>query len=193
MYALKTPSFLRPSSRPSSPSPRPDSAPMADRPSRSSILSFSNLKRTASPLTKPVTPVVQDGSYMAVLNLKLSEAVSKALNQPTATIPGPANELLNGRRPIPLGRGRALGDLIISYVALSPSQSLILLTRLSFRFRFLVNLTHHAKIHISVELSSEPFTDRSRSWSTTSQAISSHSFQLPLSSPLPPPRSRTPI
>lgn len=60
---------------------------MADRPSRSSILSFSNLKRTASPLTKPVTPVVQDGSYMDVLNLKLSEAVSKALNQPVATIP----------------------------------------------------------------------------------------------------------
>ncbi|KAK7685155.1 hypothetical protein QCA50_011518 [Cerrena zonata] len=113
MYALKTPSFLRPSSRPTSPAPRPDSA-MADRPSRSSILSFSNLKRTASPLTKPATPVVQDGSYMDVLNLKLSEAVSKALAHPTTTGPGPVNELLNGRRPIPLGRGRALGDLIIS-------------------------------------------------------------------------------
>ena len=56
---------------------------------------------------------------MDVLNLKLSEAVSKALTQPTATSPGPANEVLNGRRPIPLGRGRALGDLIISYVALT--------------------------------------------------------------------------
>lgn len=55
---------------------------------------------------------------MDVLNLKLSEAVSKALTQPTATSPGPANEVLNGRRPIPLGRGRALGDLIISYVPL---------------------------------------------------------------------------
>ena len=116
MYALKTPSFLRPSSRPSSPAPRPDSA-LADRPSRSSLLATFSTKRTASPLTKPATPVVQDGSYMDVLNLKLSEAVSKALTQPTATSPGPANEVLNGRRPIPLGRGRALGDLIISYVS----------------------------------------------------------------------------
>lgn len=49
---------------------------------------------------------------MEVLNLKLSEAVSKALLQPTG--PAPPNELLNGRRPLPNGRGKALGDLIVS-------------------------------------------------------------------------------
>ncbi|CAL1707207.1 unnamed protein product [Somion occarium] len=114
MYALKTPSFLRPTSRPSSPAPpvRQDSAPVADRPSFTSMLSFPTFKRTASPLVKSAATVVQDGSYMDVLNLKLSEAVTKALNHPTG--PGPANELLNGRRPIPAGRGRALGELIVS-------------------------------------------------------------------------------
>ena len=67
MYALKTPSFLKPISRPSSPSPapspRPDSAPAPDRLARpTSKLSFSNFKRTASPLTLPVAPLVHDGS-----------------------------------------------------------------------------------------------------------------------------------
>ena len=49
---------------------------------------------------------------MEVLNLKLSEAVSKALAQP----PGPPlpNEFVNGRRPIPSGRGTSLGNLIAS-------------------------------------------------------------------------------
>ena len=55
---------------------------------------------------------MQDGSYLEALSLKLSEAVSKALAQPS----GPAGELLGGRRPIPAGRGQALGLLIASYV-----------------------------------------------------------------------------
>ncbi|TCD65114.1 hypothetical protein EIP91_003088 [Steccherinum ochraceum] len=128
MYTLKTPSFLKPSSRPTSPSPtpaRPDSAapPTAERSSRASVLSFSSFKRTASPLTRPAsstslaaaaTPLIQDGSYMESLNLKLSEAVSKALGQPSG--PGVPSEVLNGRRPIPAGRGRALADLIVSEV-----------------------------------------------------------------------------
>ncbi|THH30128.1 hypothetical protein EUX98_g4068 [Antrodiella citrinella] len=123
MYTLKAPAFLRPSSRPSSPSPVPphqDSITPPERVSRASVLSFSSFKRTASPLARPAsstslavaTPLVQDGSYMELLNLKLSEAVSKALSQPAG--PGVPSELLNGRRPIPSGRGRALAELIVS-------------------------------------------------------------------------------
>jgi len=55
---------------------------------------------------------VQDGSYLQALSLKLSEAVSKAMVQPTG--PVPVGELVGGRRPIPTGRGRALGLLIAS-------------------------------------------------------------------------------
>ncbi|KAG9316701.1 hypothetical protein JVU11DRAFT_2761 [Chiua virens] len=57
-------------------------------------------------------PLVQDGSYLEALGQRLNEAVSKALAQPS----GPAlpNELVGGRRPIPTGRGRALGALITS-------------------------------------------------------------------------------
>lgn len=56
------------------------------------------------------TPLVQDGSYLEVLSLKLSEAVTKALAQPA----GPALpcEQLGGKRPIPAGRGHALGAFI---------------------------------------------------------------------------------
>ena len=65
----------------------------------------------APPGSAPV-PLVHDGSYLEALNLKLSEAVSKALAQPS----GPANpgELVGGKRPIPTGRGRALGLVIAS-------------------------------------------------------------------------------
>lgn len=46
--------------------------------------------------------------------MKLSEGVSKAMAQAS----GPANpgEMLNGRKPIPAGRGKALGNLIASEV-----------------------------------------------------------------------------
>jgi hypothetical protein len=51
-----------------------------------------------------------------MLSLKFSEAVSKALAQPS----GPAlpSELVSGKRPLPQGRGHALGALIASYVSL---------------------------------------------------------------------------
>ncbi|KAH9935645.1 uncharacterized protein B0H18DRAFT_976648 [Fomitopsis serialis] len=126
MYGtLKTPSFLRPTSRPSSPvmSPVPDSAMATDRAARPlSKLSLSTFRK---PSPSPAPPsarvasvtVTQDGSYMDVLSLKLSEAVSKALAQPTG--PGAPNEILNGRRPIPAGRGRALGALIASEIKAS--------------------------------------------------------------------------
>lgn len=55
---------------------------------------------------------MQDGSYLQALSLKLSEAVSKAIVQPTG--PVPVGESVGGRRPIPAGRGRALGLLIAS-------------------------------------------------------------------------------
>lgn len=75
-----------------------------------SKLSFSTFKRTTSPLTHAPSALVHDGSYMEVLSLKLSEAISKALSQPAG--PGSLNEMLGGRRPLPAGRGHALGELI---------------------------------------------------------------------------------
>jgi hypothetical protein len=76
-------------------------------------LSFGNFRRPLTPVTSPSpAPVVQDGSYLEVLNLKLSEAVSKALAQPTG--PAAPAESVGGRRPIPVGRGHALGALIAS-------------------------------------------------------------------------------
>lgn len=83
------------------------------------MLSLGNFRR-ASPAPSPTVisstavpaTLVQDGSYLEMLNLKLSEAVSKALAQPAGTVT--ANELVDGRRPLPAGRGRALGALIAS-------------------------------------------------------------------------------
>lgn len=81
-----------------------------------SKLSLTNFRR-ASPspaVALPPSTVVQDGSYLEVLSLKLSEAVSKALAHPTG--PAPPNEILGGRRPVPAGRGRSLGALIASEI-----------------------------------------------------------------------------
>jgi hypothetical protein len=49
-----------------------------------------------------------------MLNLKLSEALSKALAPPIG--PPSANEHTEARRFIPSGRGTAFGSLIASYV-----------------------------------------------------------------------------
>lgn len=122
MYTLKTPAFLRPASRPTSPAPpsgpgtapRPDPAVVPDRARAVSKLSFPNFKRTASPLSRPNSTLVHDGSYMEILSLRLSEAITKALAQSPG--PGVPSELLAGRRPIPAGRGRALGELIAACV-----------------------------------------------------------------------------
>lgn len=59
----------------------------------------------------PIT-LVQDGSYLESLSLKLSEAVSKALASPLAQTT--SNDQVSGKRPVPAGRGRALGALIAS-------------------------------------------------------------------------------
>lgn len=123
MNALR-PSLFRPTGRPSPPPtptptpvptpPRSDAVIPADKASRSiPKLSLTGFKKPSS--TSPVPPsqaatIVQDGSYLQVLSLKLSEGISKALAQPAG--PAPANESLNGRRPIPPGRGRTFASLI---------------------------------------------------------------------------------
>ncbi|KAK0459158.1 uncharacterized protein EV420DRAFT_1538624 [Desarmillaria tabescens] len=123
MYALKTP-FFRPASRPFSPSPppaqpsRPDSDVSFERSRPLTRLSLTTFRRPSpAPAPEPAraptaTTLVQDGSYLEILSLKLSEAVSRAVAQPSG--PPAVHELVSGRRPIPAGRGRALGSLIAS-------------------------------------------------------------------------------
>ncbi|KAG8690791.1 hypothetical protein FRC08_010356, partial [Ceratobasidium sp. 394] len=76
--------------------------------------------RRASPSPTPIptagidkTTTTAGSSYLDALALKLSEAAGKAIASPT-----PAHNsdglLLNGRRPLPFGRGKALGQLIVS-------------------------------------------------------------------------------
>jgi len=126
MHALKHPSFFRPTSRPSSPaplspsatsSPRLESGLASERSRTVNRLSLSNFRRPSPALSAaPIPTLIQDGSYLEVLNLKLSEAVSKALAQPAGSVP--SGECLFGKRPIPTGRGYALGALIASWVSL---------------------------------------------------------------------------
>ncbi|KAF7375958.1 hypothetical protein MSAN_00010400 [Mycena sanguinolenta] len=121
--SIKAPSFFRPTSRPSSPAPlattpRPDAPERAPRP-LTKLSSLSNFRRP-SPAPAPPSPIapaplVQDGSYLETLALKLSEAVSKALAQPSG--PSVANDMVGGKRPIPSGRGRAFGAVIASELA----------------------------------------------------------------------------
>lgn len=120
MHAIKTPSFFRPSSRPASPVQLPTSTAKFETSSNAqerhrplSKLALASFRRPSPPATvspQAATPLVQDGSYLEVLSLKLSEAVTKALAQPS----GPAlpYELLGGKGPIPAGRGHALGAFI---------------------------------------------------------------------------------
>lgn len=121
MHAIKTPSFFRPSSRPASPAPIHTPTAKLETTSNNyerhrplSKLALASFRRqTPSPAGVTVqvaAPLVQDGSYLEVLSLKLSEAVTKALAQPT----GPAlpHEQLGGKRPIPAGRGHVLGAFI---------------------------------------------------------------------------------
>lgn len=105
MHVLRNPSFFRPTSRPESPAPL---LPVTR-------LSLTNFKRpTPAPSPGPTpSPLFQDGSYLEMLGLKLSEAVSKALAQPTGPTT-PTELLVSGKRPIPTGRGTALGALIAS-------------------------------------------------------------------------------
>ncbi|KAI0029200.1 hypothetical protein K488DRAFT_22795, partial [Vararia minispora EC-137] len=119
MHALRPSSIFRPSSRPSSPapvpSPRSDTFPSAERAPRaitklSSLTTFRRPSPAPSGASSPAPAIIQDGSYLEVLSLRLSEIVSKSLASP-ASMAQP-QEMLNGKKPIPTGRGRALGTLI---------------------------------------------------------------------------------
>lgn len=116
-YTFKNPSIFRSTSRPLSPLSPPDSPLVTERAQRPTNVS-PNLKRPSlTPATSPsCAPLIQDGSYLEALDLRLNEAVSKALAHPSG--PSVPSELVGGRRPIPTGRGRALGTLIASYVAI---------------------------------------------------------------------------
>lgn len=121
MNVLKNPSFFRPSSRPSSPAPigvsaRPEGNQPMDRSTKpltklSSLSNFIRPSPSPSPALQPST-LVHDGSYLEMLSLKLSEAVTRALSQPTGQ--PPSTDLVSGKKPLPQGRGTALGCLIAS-------------------------------------------------------------------------------
>src|SRR5712671_4759632 len=110
------PSLFRPAARPtpSSPIPTPpppDESHPADKTSRKALLAgFKKPSPNRSMSLSQVPTTIQDGSYLQVLSLKLSEGVSKALAQPACH--ATAGECLSGRRPIPAGRGREFGSLI---------------------------------------------------------------------------------
>lgn len=83
----------------------------------SRIHTLAKLRRLSPPTTpapQPIPPptLVQDGSYLQTLGLKLNEATSRAL----APVLGSGSDSLRGRRPLPSGRGRTLGALISRYV-----------------------------------------------------------------------------
>lgn len=135
MNAIRQAAFLRPISRSSSPAPsarnesgvietRLDDIPITRTSSRGPLnrLTLSAKKsRSSIPIegTPPGTPsppqtLLQDGSYLEALSLKLSEGTSKAL-APAPLIPSGAavpDDVFNGRRALPAGRGRALGNII---------------------------------------------------------------------------------
>ena len=125
MNALR-PSIFRPTSRPSSPAPaltpQASEGANAERAPRSiarlSLSGFRRLPPTRSMSLSQAASTIQDGSYLQVLSLKLSEGVSKALAQPVGA--ATASECLNGRRPIPAGRGREFGYLIAMYAVHPP-------------------------------------------------------------------------
>ncbi|KAG8736135.1 hypothetical protein FRC10_009657 [Ceratobasidium sp. 414] len=83
------------------------------------MLHLSAAFRRASPSPTPIPTAGIDkatttgSSYLDALALKLSEAAGKAI-APPAPAHNSDGLLLNGRRPLPLGRGKALGQLIVS-------------------------------------------------------------------------------
>ncbi|KAF8348156.1 hypothetical protein F5887DRAFT_634124 [Amanita rubescens] len=122
MNVLKNQSLFRPTSQPVSPSSIPplhtaEPLVVLERSSRTlNILSLNNFKRPQSIPRVQTAPspagTIQEISYIETLSLRFSEAVARALAQPTG--PAPIHELLAGKRPIPQGRGHALGAFIVS-------------------------------------------------------------------------------
>src|ERR1700721_412438 len=111
MNVLKTPYLFRPNSQPASRAPGQyaptESSTAPDRsPHKHSLSTFRRLSLSSVPVA---SPVVQDGSYLEKLGLKLNEAVSKSLCHPTS--PPSADAQLAGTKPIPQGRGKVRGGL----------------------------------------------------------------------------------
>ncbi|KAF8557578.1 hypothetical protein OG21DRAFT_1406748 [Imleria badia] len=113
MYTFKNQSIFRPTNRPLSPSTPPDSPVVTERARSLTPISFNLRRSSLTPVTSPTrVPLIQDGSYLEALGQRLNEAVSKALAHPSG--PSQPSELVGGRRQIPAGHGRALGNLISS-------------------------------------------------------------------------------
>ncbi|KDQ21525.1 hypothetical protein BOTBODRAFT_168778 [Botryobasidium botryosum FD-172 SS1] len=169
MPAIIKPSLLslRSSSRPSSPSPqRADlsvtamsgtgpAAPVAS-PIPRPLTQNPFRRRSPTPQPSALTPAPDKGdalassgggTYLDSFSLKMSEAVAKAVTNPVATAPGDKDITLKGKKPLPLGRGKALGDLIISELRTVSSNSSLqraLLRQLHRPFSVLLsNLSNH--------------------------------------------------
>lgn len=141
MHGLKTPTFLglRSSSRPASPAPTsspPATTPVVSPTARPSTpitpldlsesiprrplakLHLPAAFRRASPSPSPApTPIAHidkpavGSNYLNTIALRISEAASKAIAPPTP-IHNSDGLVIDGRRPLPAGRGRILGQLI---------------------------------------------------------------------------------
>lgn len=199
MNAIRQAAFLRPISRASSPAPgvRGDSAPVETRVDEIPITrtssrgplnrltltakrSRSNIPTTITPPATPAPPptLVQDGSYLEALSLKLSEGISKALAPVSALPAGTAliDDTFNGRKPLPSGRGRALGNLIAG--ELNASKDNLQLQRAIVRqlHRPLSVLLTNLSAQLLPVLSSPKFNPAE--WTPTATAAQLHALAL---------------
>ncbi|KAF8444710.1 hypothetical protein L210DRAFT_3040820 [Boletus edulis BED1] len=88
-------------------------SPSPSTPSDSERARSLTRRSSLTPVTSPTrAPLIQDGSYLEALGLRLNEAVAKALAHPSG--PSRTSELVRGRCPIPAGRGRVMGKLVAS-------------------------------------------------------------------------------
>ncbi|KAF9512506.1 hypothetical protein BS47DRAFT_1394106 [Hydnum rufescens UP504] len=80
-----------------------------------------------APTMSSIDDVPRGGQYLDVIDLKFADAVSKALANPSGPHPpalptsDPCLIILQGRKPLPPGRGTALGNLIIEELKASSS------------------------------------------------------------------------
>lgn len=95
-------------------------APAAARGRVQKLSSLTPFKRSMSPAPPaapaPAQTLVQDGSYLQALGLQLSEAVAKTVAQPSGP-PAVGEPIVDGKRALPSGRGKALGALIARYAS----------------------------------------------------------------------------
>lgn len=68
------------------------------------------------PVTPPIA-IVQDGTYLNTLGMKLNEAATRSLAMPIVNNGSAISaDVWRGRKPIPAGRGRQFALLIETYV-----------------------------------------------------------------------------